>query len=206
MLTKIDIDSFDYGVVPNAQIKTLASGQSLTGCSSRTNEIVMYIINGKLDFKDSIGDSYSLGRGEVLKVTSGTNIEYSISNNQDNELKFIEYTITPDNDNLDPSTEAHKYKWKLRINQWLEIVSNIYGEAQVRVNQDIRVDVIMLDSGLTEGFAVDSNQVAHLIQIEGASTVNGTKLNAMESILVDGEDIMITATDNSHLIVLTQNK
>lgn len=206
MLTKVDIDSFNYGVVPNIQIKTLSSGQQLKGCSSTTNEIVMYIVNGKLDFKDSIGDSYSLGRGEVLKVTSGTNIEYNITNNQDSDLKFIEYTIEPDIDNLDPSTEAHKYKWKLRINQWLEIVSNIYGEAQVRVNQDIRIDVIMLDNNLTEGYAVDKDKVAHLIQIEGSSSVNGKNLNTMESLLVDSEDIMITATENSHMIVLTQDK
>ncbi len=206
MLTKLDIKDFNYGVVPSVSFKTLGSGESLAGCSSKSNEIVIYIVNGKLDFKDSIGDVYSLGRGEVLKVTSGSNIEYSISNNQDSALKFIEYTIAPDHDNLDPSTEAHKYKWKLRINQWLEVVSHIYGEAQVRVNQDVRVDVIMLDNNLTEGFAVDSDKVAHLIQLEGTSEINGKNLKAMDSLLIDGEDIMITATDNSHIIALTQNK
>lgn len=202
MLKKINLENSSFGVVKNIEFKRLDANSIVEGISNSEIEIVTYVIAGKLTYKDSIGNLFNLGRGEVMYSSCGENLEYSIANHEQKELVILQYTITPATTDLTPSSEAHKYKWKLRINQWLEIVSKLYGEAEIRVNQDVKVEVLMLDAKLTEGLAVDSDRMAYLIQLEGNGVVNNIELESGDGLVIEGEDIFLTTTTNSHYIVI----
>ncbi len=202
MLKKINLECNDFGVVKAIRNYVIAPGEKLDTKSYANIEVVTYIVNGKMTTKDSNGNSWQLGRGEIHGLSAGNGISNVISNNEDRDLHIIQFEIMPLEQNLTPSVEAHKYKWKLRINHWLELVSNLDGEAQVRINQDVRIESLMLDEGETEGLAIDPDRKAILIQIEGSSEVNGRLLSEMEALEVDGEDIMLTGKEHSHFIVI----
>lgn len=201
MLKKVQLGS-SFGVLDNIQYKTIECGEQQLGLSSSEVELVFYIVNGKLSYKDSIGNQFDLGRGEVMHITAGENIEYNLANNGEKEVTYFVYAITPNQADLNPSSEAHKYKWKLRINGWLEVVSKLDGEAQIRVNQDVNIHALQLNEGEYEGFAIDSDRQALLVQIEGSSMVNGKTLKAMDSIQIIGEDISLEAVKSSHYIII----
>lgn len=202
MLKKINLECSDFGVVKAIRNYVIAPGEKLDTKSYANIEVVTYIVNGKMTTKDSNGNSWQLGRGEIHGLSAGNGISNVISNDEDRNLHIIQFEIMPLEQNLTPSAEAHKYKWKLRINHWLELVSNLDGEAQVRINQDVRIEALMLDEGETEGLAIDPDRKAILIQIEGSSEVNGRPLSEMEALEVDGEDIMLTGKEHSHFIVI----
>lgn len=206
MLKKINLENNAFGIVEDIQFKTLQTGEVQTNRLLSNIELVTYVINGKLTFEDNIGNQYKLGRGEVMHSSCVENLDYKISNTDNNDVHYIQYAITADNNQLNPSSQAHKYKWKLRTNQWLEVVSKLEGEAQIRVSQDVKVDVIMLDSGLVEGYAIDSDRMGYLIQIEGSSKINDITLAAGDGLIIEGEDITLSAIENSHVIIIEMNK
>lgn len=206
MLKQINLENKSFGVVNKIETNRLTAGCSTGLLSLSEVELVTYVINGKLTFKNSIGDCFELGRGEVMYSSCGENLEYSIANAGDKEAVFIQYYITPDTSDLTPCSEAHKYKWKRRINQWLEVVSKLEGEAQIRVNQDVKIEVLTLDPGELAGYAVDSDRMAYLIQLEGSSNVSGQALSAGAGLVIDGSDITLEATEHSHFIIIEMAK
>lgn len=205
MLKKSNLEVNNFGVLKAINSYTLKTGEQLKRTGTEAADIV-YVTNGKYAYTDNLGNQFKLGRGEVQAINSSNEIEYTVVNNDEKDLTFIQFEVVDDGTRAEISSEAHKYKWKLRINQWLEVVSHLDGEAEVRINQDLKVHVLMLDSGLTEGFAVDSDRIAYLIQLEGSSMVNGKSLVANDCLEIIGEDIMLTATDNSHYIIVEMAK
>lgn len=206
MLKKIDNYDDGIGLVSKIHYQAIGSNQSLEGLSSSEVELVTYILAGKLTFKDNIGNEFNLGRGEIMHSSCGTNLEYSIHNYGGKEALYIQLEIKPGHNKTNPSSEAHKYKWKLRLNHWLELVSSELGEAQIRVDQDIKVEVIMLSSGECEGYAVDGDRTALYIQLEGSSNINEKVIAKGQGLEIDGEDIMVSATDDTHGLIIEMAK
>lgn len=205
MLKKSNLEVNNFGILKAVKSYALKTGEKIKKTGTEAADII-YVTNGKYTYSDNLGNQFKLGRGEVQAINSSNEIEYTIVNEDQKELTFIQFEIITDGTKSEISSEAHKYKWKLRINQWLEVVSHLDGEAEIRINQDLKVHVLMLDSGLVEGFAVDSDRSAYLIQLEGSSTVNGKSLVANDRLEIMGEDITLTATDNSHIIILEMAK
>lgn len=205
MVKKANLEISNFGVLKTVKSYNLGSGQQLERSGTNAADII-YVTNGQYTYVDNTGNNFNLGRGEVQSISASNEIEYTISNNGEKDLTFIQFEIETDGSKVEISSEAHKYKWKLRINQWLEVVSHLDGEANIRINQDVKIDVLMLDRDLTEGFAIDSHRMAHLIQLEGSSEVNGKLLVADNGLTIEGEDIVLTAIENSHFIIIEINK
>lgn len=205
MLKQTNLEVNNFGALNAVKEYSLEPGTKITK-SGTEHSLVVYVTNGKYSYTDNIGNTFNLGRGEVQSINPSNEIDYTITNGGEKELTFITFEISGDGTKTEISSEAQKYKWKLRINQWLEVVSSLEGEADIRVNQDVKIHVLMLDSGLSEGFAVDGNRIAHLIQLEGNSEVNGVKLESGNGLAIDGEDIMLTAINNSHLVIFETKK
>ncbi len=205
MLKKSNLEISNFGVLKAVKSHVVPAGAAIE-CSGTTAADIIYVTNGKYQYTDNLGNTFNLGRGEVQAINASTEIEYTIKSVGDKELTFIQFEIETDGTKSEISSEAHKYKWKLRINQWLEIVSHLYGEANIRINQDIKVHVLMLDAGLSEGFAVDSDRSAFLIQLEGSSMVNSKELTANQCLAISSEDIILEATSNSHYIIVEMEK
>lgn len=205
MLKKVNLEINDFGVLKTVKSYTLTTGESIERTGTEAANI-FYVTNGKYTYSDNLGNNFNLGRGEVQVVSNSDEIGYTITNNDDKDLTFIQLEVTTDGTQAEISSEAHKYKWKLRNNQWLEVVSHLDGMAEVRINQDVKIHVLMLDRGLSEGFAVDNDRMAHLIQLEGDSEVNGELLTAEAGLAVIGEDIVLTANTNSHYIIIEINQ
>ncbi len=200
MLKKVNELEDKFGVLNSVNFKKLNPGESIEQTTSNC-ELVIYVLQGKLSYTDNQGSSYELGRGETMAATCGNTLTQVIKNNSDKQLSYLQFEIEPEDKDLAPSSYAHKYKWKLRINHWLELVSHEEGEAQTRIRQDVNIHSIMLDEGEFEGFAIDPDRKAYLIQIEGSSKVNNKKLNQGTGLIIEGEDIMVNALDHAHLII-----
>lgn len=206
MLRKIDKYNDGIGIVTKVHYQTISTNQSLEGLSSSEVELITYVLAGKLTFEDNIGNEFNLGRGEVMHNSCGTNLEYSIHNFGEKEVEYIQLEVKPSHSKTNPSSEAHKYKWKLRLNHWLELVSSDLGEAQIRVDQDIKVEAIMLSGGEAEGYAIDSDRQALYIQLEGSSNINGKTIIERNGLEIEGEDIVVNATLDTHGLIIELEK
>lgn len=186
-----DLGTEGSSILAIKRIDSLDNQLTITECS----ELVTYITAGSLSYARESGKLCTLGRGAVV-MSSDSNYQLDSSD----DFEAIQFLVNATE--TDSRYQDHKYKWKLRINMWLEIVSSHIGEANIRLESDVSIHVIMLDQTLSEGFAVDADRQAYLIQLEGTSDVSGVKLNAGEGLEINGTDIIVSALTNSHCIII----
>lgn len=202
MIKKIKGLTDGFGAIQKANKYTIGVQESKLELEFQNVEVITYITNGKVDITDSIGNKWTLGRGEVFVATCGNEYKLALENRGDKEVKFIQVLIGSSIEVSDSVATSHKYKWKHRLNKWQEVVSSELGEAETRVNQDVNAHVMMLDSEECEGFAIDPDRLGYLIQIEGSSIVNGKRVDCNNSMEISGEDIVIEAIENSHNLII----
>ncbi len=168
----------------------------------RDMEIVTYVVNGELTHADSMGNERTLSRGDVQFMTAGSGITHSEYNLGDEVLRFLQIWIFPEKNWLTPNYGDHHFDAAGRDNRWQHIVSYVDGDAAIRINQDANIYVAELDGGNSLDFQVGQGRQAYLVQIEGASQVNGIELDMRDAMEIVEEDIMLEATERSHFLII----
>lgn len=172
----------------------------------RDMEIVSYVVNGDLTHGDSMGNTNSLGRGHVQYMSAGTGILHSEHNRGAETTRFLQIWIFPDRKNLTPQYGDHRFAWEDRRNKWLHMVSGPEGNAPVKIHQDADIHALELDAGNEIAFPVAKGRQAYLVQIEGASRINGIDMSERDAMEITEEDIAIKAVTRSHFIIIEMEK
>lgn len=168
----------------------------------RDMEIVTYVIDGELTHADSMGNERTLSRGEVQFMTAGTGITHSEYNLGDDMLRFLQIWIFPEKSMLTPNYGDHHFEAADRRDRWQHIVSHVTGDAPIRINQDANIHIMELEKGKEAAFPVEKGRQAYLVQIEGRSAVNDTELDMRDALESVEEDLVISALEDSHFLVI----
>lgn len=170
-------------------------------------EIVTYVIDGKLTHADSMGNTRVLERGQVQYMSAGTGITHSEFNNIDEPLRLLQIWILPDRAGHMPNYGDHLFEWVEREGKWLHIVSSKQGHAPIRINQDMDISVISVQSGERVTYELQEGRQAYVIQIEGAGLINGHEFKMRDAAEVtDESDIELVADSPSHYLLLDMVK
>ena len=172
----------------------------------RDMEIISYVVDGELNHGDTIGNKNTITRGHVQYMSAGTGISHTEHNFGEKTSRFLQIWLLPDKKGLTPNYGDHRFKWEDRKNKWLQIVSSVNGQAQIKINQDANIYVIELDEGKEIDFKISTGRQAYLVQIEGSSQINNVLLNDRDGLEIIEEDIMIKATNTSHILVIEMKK
>lgn len=172
----------------------------------RDMEIVSYVVNGDLTHGDSMGNKNTISRGHVQYMSAGTGVWHSEHNLGKDTLRFMQIWIYPDQKNLEPNYGDYRFPWEDRKNQWLHMVSSVEGAAPIRIHQDANLYSMELEAGKEIGFTVGPGRQAYLVQIEGASTINGIEMMERDGMESVEEDLLIKAQTTSHYLVVEMKK
>ena len=169
-------------------------------------EIISYVIDGELTHGDSMGNKSTLQRGHVQYMSAGTGVLHSEHNLGEKTARLLQIWILPDKKGHIPNYGEYRFNWEERKNNWLHIVSSKQGEAVVKVNQDINILALELDADMEISYAVNEGRQAYLVQIEGASSINGITLNQRDAMEIVEEDINIKPVTTSHFLIVEMSK
>ncbi|MCL2862004.1 MAG: pirin family protein [Firmicutes bacterium] len=169
-------------------------------------EIVSYMVSGALTHKDSLGNEGVIRRGEVQYMSAGHGIQHSEINHGDDTLRLLQIWILPDAEDLEPDYGEHKFLWDERKNKLLHLVSSKKGDAPVKLNQDVNLYATELDKGRKLNFPISENRQCYIVQIEGASKINGIQTKERDAIEAVEENLIIEAVDKSHLLFIEMAK
>lgn len=172
----------------------------------RDMEIISYVINGELTHGDSMGNKGTITRGHVQYMSAGTGVYHSEHNFGHETTRLLQIWIIPDEKGHTPSYGDYEFEWEMRKNKWLHIVSSKDGDAPIKINQDVNFYVLELDEKNKIDFSVQKDRQAYLVQIEGSSQIKDNILNARDAMEITEEDILITANENSHLLIIEMEK
>ncbi|MDR0484070.1 MAG: pirin family protein [Alphaproteobacteria bacterium] len=169
-------------------------------------EIVSYILEGKLSHKDSMGNEKSLSRGNFQYMSAGTGVLHSEHNNYDVLTRILQIWILPDEQGLAPNYGDFIYDESNRKNKFFHAVSNVNGNAPIKIHQDANIYVAELEKDKELSFTVAKNRQCYLVQAEGSASINDITLNARDALTSVEETLNIKTLENSHFLIIEMMK
>ncbi len=169
----------------------------------RDMEIITYILEGKLEHRDSLGTGSIILPGDGQRMTAGRGIRHSEFNpSQTDPVHLLQIWILPEKHGLEPSYEQKSFpesdkRGKLRV-----IASRDGRERSVTINQNAQLYVSLLSPGeeVTHDFA--GGRYGWLQVAKGDVEVNGAKLQQGDGAAISDEaKISIKGTHEAEVLL-----
>lgn len=152
----------------------------------RDMEIITYVLAGRIEHRDSMGNHGVLRAGEVQRMTAGTGVLHSEMNPSDEPLHFLQIWILPDREGLEPGYQQKALPEEGK-GRFQAIVSPGGQEGALAVHQDVTVARALLGAGEQAEYELPPTRHAWIQIARGAGTVNGTAVKAGDGVAVSDE-------------------
>lgn len=194
-----------FGVLRVLNDDVIAAGRGFGTHPHDNMEIVTIPLSGTVAHTDSMGNSGTIGAGEVQVMSAGTGITHSEFNHEkDAELRLLQIWMFPRQRDVAPRYAQIELDPKAGENAFEQILSPSPDDAGVWVHQDAWFNLGRFDAGKTMDYRVKrkGNGVYAFI-IEGGATINGQVLGQRDGLgLWDVENLTITTGTNGARILL----
>jgi quercetin 2,3-dioxygenase len=166
-------------------------------------EIISYIASGTLAHKDTMGNTESLSRGEVQRMSAGTGLEHSEFNPSPSEkTHLIQIWLRPSTRGTTPGYEQRKFPIHEKRNALHLVVSQDGRDGSLTMGQDASLFAGVVDAGFTHTHALAKGRHAWVQVISGGFTVNGQPLSAGDGAGLSDEDaVALVATAPGELLL-----
>lgn len=168
----------------------------------RDMEIFTYVVDGELTHADSMGNSRTLGRGDVQYMSAGTGIFHSEHNRGTKMLRFLQIWIYPEKKNLPSAYGDERFPWDSRVNRLLLMAGPSGSGAPITIAQDARILASYIESGHELTLSVEQGRQVYLVNIEGELDISGELLHERDAAELTNESVVLTSTGGSHLLLV----
>jgi hypothetical protein len=172
--------------------------------SHRDMEIITYVLEGKLEHKDSIGNGSIIFPGDVQRMSAGTGIAHSEFNASSTDpVHLLQIWILPDQTGIKPSYEQKHFALEEKQGKLRLVASPDGKDNSVIVHQDANLYVAALNEGDRVNHSTNNNRSLWLQIARGSVEVNGQLLSAGDGAAITQEkEIAIAATtDNTEILL-----
>ncbi len=169
----------------------------------RDMEIITYILEGKLEHRDSLGTGSIILPGDGQRMTAGRGIRHSEFNpSQTDPVHLLQIWILPEKHGLEPNYEQKSFAESEKRGKLRVIASRDGREGSVKINQDAQLYVSLLSPGqeVTHDFAGD--RYGWLQVAKGDVEVNGAKLKQGDGAAISEEEkVSIKGTRDAEVLL-----
>ena len=153
----------------------------------RDMEILTWVLEGRLEHKDSTGSGSTIGPGDLQRMSAGRGVQHSEYNASRTEpVHFLQIWIEP-NDTGIPASYEEKRIDAAEMRGRLRLVASPDGrDGSVTIHQDAAVFVARLDGADTARHELAPGRRAYVHVARGAVEVNGTPLAASDAAMIAG--------------------
>ncbi len=163
----------------------------------RDMEILTYVVNGELTHRDSMGRGATLKRHDVQRMSAGTGIMHSETNQSKAPVHLLQIWILPWAEGLKSTYEDRTFSAEEKTNQLRLIASDDGRDGSTKINQDASVYASLLDSGKSVDLALKPDRHAWVQLISGELDVNGSTLMKGDGAAISGETALQIANKGS---------
>jgi len=166
-------------------------------------EIISYVLDGKMEHKDSMGNGSVIHAGEVQVMSAGTGVTHSEFNpSKDQALRFLQIWIVPDENDLEPSYQQTEIKTESIKGNFYQVASNnpVNGAAKIHQNADLYI--CKLDKSDRVSYRFKPDRKGWLQIATGTLTINGLELTEGDGVAItDEQEISLETDDNAHVLL-----
>jgi quercetin 2,3-dioxygenase len=163
----------------------------------RDMEILTYVVNGELTHRDSMGRGATLKRHDVQRMSAGTGIMHSETNQSKAPVHLLQIWILPWAEGLKSTYEDRTFSAEEKTNQLRLIASDDGRDGSTKINQDASVYASLLDSGKSVDLALKPDRHPWVQLIGGELDVNGSTLMKGDGAAISGETALQIANKGS---------
>ncbi len=148
-------------------------------------EIISYILEGAIEHRDSMGNSFVVEAGEVQRMSAGSGIQHSEFNaSNTDELRFLQIWIMPNVNGIAPSYQQARIE---QTSALTPLVTPDGRDGSLMLHQDASIYRMQLRR--QESVMLNmNNRVGYLHVIDG-------KVKAQDQLLLPGDAIAINRAD-----------
>jgi len=169
----------------------------------RDMEIVTWVLEGRLEHKDSLGNASVIGPGDVQRMSAGTGVMHSEWNpSQDEGVHFLQMWIQPDKAGTPPSYEEKQIPIAERRGKWRRIADKDGRDGAVRIGADASIlnTVLEKDDEVVYEPAPGRSQWLHVAK--GSVVANGIELGTGDGLAIQDEKRLIVQASGSSELIL----
>jgi redox-sensitive bicupin YhaK (pirin superfamily) len=169
----------------------------------RDMEIITYVLEGKLEHKDSLGTGSVILPGDGQRMTAGSGIRHSEFNpSKTDAVHLLQIWIQPEKAELPPSYEQKAFPEAEKRGRLRLIASRDAGDGSVKINQDAKLYVSLLKPGEEVAHEFGAGRHGWLQVARGAVAVNGKKLTQGDGAgISDEKKVNISGTEDSEVLL-----
>jgi quercetin 2,3-dioxygenase len=166
-------------------------------------EIITYVLEGKLEHKDSLGTGSVILPGDGQRMTAGRGIRHSENNpSKTEQVHLYQIWILPEKKGLEPSYEQKSFPTEEKQGQLRLIASPDTKDGSVKINQDARLYVTLLKPGEEVTHTLGKNRHGWLQVAKGGVELNGQKLEQGDGAAIsDEQKLAIKGTRDSEVLL-----
>ena len=180
-------------------------GQGFGTHSHADMEIISFVLEGKLEHKDSMGTGSIIRPGDVQRMSAGRGVQHSEFNPSRTEaVHVLQIWIIPDVRGIAPEYEQRTLPEGEKRGR-LRLIASPGGEhASLRIHQDARVLSGLFTKHEQAQHGLAAGRLGYVQLARGTAKVNGTRLGAGDGALLreeraveisDGKDAEVLVFD-----------
>lgn len=167
-------------------------------------EIITIVLFGELTHKDNIGNELTVAAGQVQRITAGTGLTHSETNETEEEVHLLQLWFLPNKRGLAPSYEMMSIDFTKAKNELIPLATG----------QKVLEDVVFINSNstvyygsVTQGEEVDFRTFklrrTLLYVLTGSILVNNVEADQFDQVRLDDQEIIgIRGTADSSFILV----
>jgi redox-sensitive bicupin YhaK (pirin superfamily) len=169
----------------------------------RDMEIITYVLEGKLEHKDSLGTGSVILPGDGQRMTAGRGIRHSEFNpSQTETVHLLQIWILPEKNGLEPTYEQKSFPESEKRGKLRLIAAKDGANGAVKINQDAKLYVTLLKDGEEVEHELSDGRYGWLQVAKGAVELNGQKLNQGDGAAIGDEPkLKIKGTADSEVLL-----
>jgi redox-sensitive bicupin YhaK (pirin superfamily) len=173
-----DPEHVEFGALRVINEDRVAAGKGFGTHAHRDMEIISYVLEGRLEHKDSIGTGSVIEPGDVQRMSAGSGVRHSEFNpSREQSVHFLQIWIQPDQSGIPPSYEQKHFDPEAKRGRLRLIASPDAREGSVTIHQDAYVYAGLLDGEEQAVHKLDAGRRAYVHVARGSVHVNGEALS-----------------------------
>jgi len=172
----------------------VAPGEGFDTHPHNDMEIITYVLDGKIEHKDSMGTGSVILPGDVQRMTAGTGVTHSEFNGSKTDpLHLLQIWIFPDKKGLKPSYEQKSFSADEKRGKFRIVASPDGREGSVTIHQDASLSAVLLAKGESVSYQNPSKRHAWVQVARGSVRINEMELSAGDALAISGEELIKVA-------------
>ena len=169
----------------------------------RDMEIITYVLQGKLEHKDSLGTGSVILPGDGQRMTAGRGIRHSEMNpSQTQPVHLLQIWMLPEKNGLEPSYEQKSFPESEKRGKLRVIASRDGREGSVKIHQDAQLFVSLLSPEQQVSYQFEKHRHGWLQVAKGAIELNNLQLQSGDGAAISEEQrLSIKATEESEILL-----